>query len=218
MAPALGWEFCWQHQTNLRNGVERAHHRLHIANQWPLSKRVLESTLNACLKQEYANADAFWRAWNRAVAQILPDESLRTPFRRFYSKHDKPLAVLLFRSLRWPKTWHDLPLLRSRPSFVPNCLSEAGDSRPALENLLALMAGVGRTSAVPSALPQLRDALLRAPADLFDDGNSLWDAETICQVAVHEHRAAMLRDVDLRRATLDILDRLVDAGSSLAFR
>lgn len=183
-----------------------------------LCERVLESTLSECLKQDYANADAFWRVWDRAVAKILPDESLRTPSRRFYSRHDKPLAVLLFRSLRWPKTWHDLPLLRSRPNFVANCLAAAGDSRPALEKLLALLAGVGRANAVPSALPQLRDALQRAPADLFDDGNSLWDAETICQVAVHEHREALLRDVNLRRATLDILDRLVDAGSSVAFQ
>lgn len=105
-----------------------------------------------------------------------------------------------------------------RPNFVANSLAAAGGSRPALEHILALMAGVGGANAVPSALPQLRDALRRAPADLFDDGNSLWDAETICQIAIHEHRQALLRDVTLRRATLEILDRLVDAGSSLAFQ
>lgn len=90
-----------------------------------------------------------------------------------------------------------------------------GDSRVGLENLLRLMAGVGRVSAVPSALPQLRDVQGRSPVDLFDDGNSLWHAEIICQVAVHEHREALIRDVNLRRETLDILDRLVDAGSTL---
>lgn len=41
------------------------------------------------------------------------------------------------------------------------------------------------------------------PADLFDDGNSLWHAETICRIAVHEHRDALIRHVTLRKATLD---------------
>lgn len=183
-----------------------------------LSERVLEATLRGCIQQEYANADAFWRVWDRAAAKILPDESLRKRSRRVYSKSEKPLAVLLFQSIQWIKTFHDLPLLRSRPSFVANCLVAAGDSWHALEHLLALMEGVGRATSVPSALGELRDAIAKAPADLFNDGSSLWNAETVCQAAVHEHRQALLRDVTLRQATLDVLDRLVDAGSSLAFQ
>lgn len=183
-----------------------------------LSERVLESTLRGCMNQEYANADAFWRVWDLVAAKVLPDESLRTRSRRLYSKNEKSLAVLLFQSIPWNKNFHDLPLLRNRPRFVANCLVTAGDSWNALEHLLALMAGVGRATAVPSALGQLRDAIAKAPADLFNDGNSLWNAETVCQAAVHEHRQALLRDVTLRQATLEVLDRLVDAGSSLAFQ
>ncbi len=189
-----------------------------IENGPELSERVLESTLRESMEQDYANADAFWRVWDRATSKILPDESLRTCSRRAYSKNEKPLAVLLFQSILWVKTFHDLPLLRSRPRFVADCLSAAGDSWHALEHLLALMAGVGRATAVPSALLQLRDAIAKAPADLFNDGSSLWNAETVCQAAVHEHRQALHRDVTLRQATLDVLDRLVDAGSSLAFQ
>lgn len=183
-----------------------------------VSERVLESTLSGCMTQEYANADAFWRVWDRAAAKVLADKSLRTGSRRVYSKSEKLLAVLLFQSNPWTKTYHDLPLLRNRPLFVANCLVKAGDSWLALEHLLALMAGVGRATAVPSALVQLRDAIRKAPAELFNDGSSLWNAETVCQAAVHEHRQALLRDVTLRQATLEVLDRLVDAGSSLAFQ
>lgn len=189
-----------------------------LENAPELSERVLEATLSTCMNNEFENAEAFWRVWDRATAKILPHSSLRTKTRRSYSRFDKIVRVLLFCSISWPKSWHDLPLLRSRQGFVASCLNTAGDSRLALENLLTLMAGVGRTTGVPSALPQLRDAFGRAPEDLCDNRNCLWQAETICRVAVHEHRDALIRDVILRKATLDILDRLVEAGSSLAFQ
>lgn len=183
-----------------------------------LSERVLDSTLMGSMKQEYANAEAFWRVWDRAAPNVLPDPSIRIRSRHSYSRFDKVLRTLLFCSVPWLSTRYDLPLLQLRPSFIANCLTTAGDSRPALKNLLRLMAGIGRTQAVPSAMPQLRDALRSAPSDLLNDGDCLWDAETICRVAVHGHRAALMRDVTLRRATLDVLDRLVDAGSSMAFQ
>ena len=46
----------------------------------------------------------------------------------------------------------------------------------------------------------------------------LWEAETVCKAAVHDHRQALLRDATLRQATLDVLDRLVNASLSLAFQ
>ncbi|MCD9115136.1 ATP-binding protein [Pseudomonas bijieensis] len=183
-----------------------------------LSERVLESVLSECMKQEFANAQSLWRVWDRATARVFGDDSLRTKSRRLYSRFDKILGTLLLCSTPWPKAWHDLALFRSRPHFISSCLTAVGDSRKGLEHLLQLMAGVGRKSAIPSALPQLRDALDRAPVDLLDDGNSLWHAETICRIAVHDHREILIRDINLRRATLDILDRLVDAGSSLGFQ
>lgn len=183
-----------------------------------LSERVLESVLGECMKREFANAEAFWRVWDRAAAKVFGDESLRIKSRWVYSRYDKVLRTLLLCSVPWPKYWHDLALLKSRPRFIATSLTVVGDSRMGLENLLRLMAGAGRVSGVPSTLPQLRDALGRAPVDFFEEGNNLWDAETICRVAIHDHREALFRDVNLRRATLDILDQLVDAGSSLGFQ
>lgn len=66
-----------------------------------LSERVLESTLMASMKQEYANAEAFWRVWDEAIAIVLADPSLRTRSRRSYSRFDKVLRTLLFCSVPW---------------------------------------------------------------------------------------------------------------------
>jgi len=53
---------------------------------------------------------------------------------------------------------------------------------------------------------------------LFNDFNCQWYVETSCRVAVHDHRQIVLSDVRPRQATLDVLDLLVDAASSLAFQ
>jgi hypothetical protein len=183
-----------------------------------LSERILESVLSELMKREFANASEFWRVWDRVAARVFRDDSLRTTNRNSYSRFDKVLTTLLLCSMPWPKTWYDLELFKSRPHFISNCLTELGDSRAGMEKLLQVMAGVGRVSSVPSALPQLLDALIKSPADLLDDGNSLWNTETICRVAIHEYREALIQDIKLRKAALGILDRLVDAGSSLAFQ
>jgi hypothetical protein len=189
-----------------------------LENAPELSERILESVIGEFMKQEFANSAIFWRVWDRATDKVFGYDSLRTRSRGSYSRFHNVLKTLLLCSTPWPKTWQDMEFFRSRPSFIANCLTSVGDSRAGLEYLLQLMAGIGRVSAVPSALPQLRNALHGAPPDFFDDGNSLWHAETICRVAVHEHRETLIRDVNLRRATLDILDRLVEAGSSLGFQ
>lgn len=183
-----------------------------------LSERVLQSVLSECMKDEFESSAAFWRIWDRATVKVFGSDSLRVTSRRSYSRFEKVLRTLLLCSMPWPRSWHDIALLQSRPHFITSCLTRVGDSRAGLEHLLQLMAGVGRASALPSTIPHLRDAFERAPADVLDDGNSLWHAETICRVAIHEHREALIRDVTLRRATLAILDRMVEAGSSLGFQ
>lgn len=183
-----------------------------------LSSMTLEEALLASDRGGFANADALWRIWDVAMKKVFADDALRKEDRWYSSRHDKNLTVLLFCSVPWNEGVYDLSLLNSRPKFISDALEAVGDTSRGLKYLLRLGAGVGRAMTVPASLPALRDAFGRAPADMLTDSNSLWHAETICRVAVHEHREALLKDVRLRRATLDILDRLVDAGSSLAFQ
>jgi len=183
-----------------------------------LSSMTLEEALLASDRGGFAHADALWRLWDVAMKKVFADDALRKEDRWYSSRHEKNLTVLLFCSVPWKEGIYDFSLLKSRPRFISDALEAVGDTSRGLKYLLRLGAGVGRAKAVPASLPALRDAFSRAPADVLTDFNSLWHAETICRVAVHEHREALLKDVRLRLATLDILDRLVDAGSSLAFQ
>lgn len=189
-----------------------------IDNATELTAELLNSALLESDRQAFVNSSALWRIWDTAMAKVFPQSSLRTKSPSRYSMYADVLRTLLLCSVPWQKNCYDLSLLKSRPRFIADSLLAVGDSRAGLRCLLQISAGIGRMSALPSALPQLRDALERAPADVLDDGNCLWDAETVCRVAVHEHRDALIRDVQLRRAVLDMLDRLVDAGSSLGFQ
>ena len=183
-----------------------------------LSSMTLEEALLEFDRGGFGNSYALWRIWDRAMTKVFADEALRKDDRWYSSKHEKNLSVLLFCSVPWKDGVHDFWLLHSRPRFISDALAVVGDTKRGLKYLLRLGAGVGRANAIPASLPALCDAFDRAPADMLTDSNNLWNAETICREAVHEHREALLKDVRLRRATLDILDRLVDAGSSLAFQ
>jgi hypothetical protein len=46
----------------------------------------------------------------------------------------------------------------------------------------------------------------------------LWKLEIVVRVAIHEHAPTIKRNSPLRAAVLRLLDKMVDAGSSVAFQ
>lgn len=159
----------------------------------------------------------FWQVWDGASGEVLRRPELRSGY---HSSFEKPLRELLFVGDvgdRWKEGVYHLAVFDERPNFVAESLKEAGDTSVGLEACLTLMYGVGRQSSIPSALPALSDAIQSHGPEAFEIRNAEWNAETICRIAVHEHRASLLKSKPLRAATLSILDGLVEAGSSIGF-
>lgn len=152
------------------------------------------------------------------AAACFPETSLRKRSRSYHSYHEELLRVLLFSSIPWRDGAHHLKAFDANPSFASKALTEVGDTYDGFYNCVRMAAGIARNVSVPRVLIAMRDAIARAPADLFNDFDCQWYVETICRVAVHDHRQTVLSDARLRQATLDVLDVLVDAGSSLAFQ
>jgi hypothetical protein len=182
------------------------------------SGAVFEEALIAEDRSGFARTSRFWDVWAVGTVACFPEKSLRKQSRSYHSYHEELLRVLLFSSIPWRDDAHHLKVFDANPSFASKALAEVGDTYDGFYNCVQMVAGIARDVSTPRVLIALRDAITRAPADLFNDFNCQWYVETICRVAVHDHRPIVLSEARLRQATLDVLDLLVDAGSSLAFQ
>lgn len=180
----------------------------------------LREVLEVTAGDQCHSREAFWTVWGGAGEVVFKQKTLLSASGSYRGLVGVLRELLFVGSLgpRWQEGLHHLAFFDERPTYVADCLRQVGDTQAGLQVCLELMYGVGRKSAIPGAIPLLRDAVRAQNTEPFDNPNSQWYAETICRVAVHEHRDALLKSKPLREATLDILNRLIEAGSSIAFQ
>lgn len=205
----------------LRQGKSGEYAVVKFAEKLPLAPEfcadVLGRVLSVLDQRQFHDSAQLWRLWDAAGRIVFSEPSLRVQYPS-RSKFDGPLQQLLFVGTEWRDGIHHIGLFDDRPSYVEDCLPYIGDSARGLAFSLKLMATIARQSAVPKAMSALRDAIAQHSADPFANSNNRWYAETICRVAVHGHREELLKSINLRTATLEILNRLIDSGSSIAFQ
>jgi hypothetical protein len=176
---------------------------------------VLQDVLLAVDAREHKDARRFWAVWDEASSIVFAQRSLRGAHS---SRFERVLRQLLLVGVPWRQGVYHLAILDERPMYVAECLRQVGDTRAGLQGCLDLLTSVARQSSIPSALPALRDAVVKQGAEAFTPRNNQWNAELVCRLAVHQHREELMRNKALREAVLDILTALVDAGSSIGFQ
>jgi hypothetical protein len=179
------------------------------------SAEVLQDVLLAVDGDQYKGARRLWAVWDGAASVAFAAPSLRSG----HAYHlEKVVRQLLFVDVPWNEGLHHLALFEERPTYLTDCLLQVGDTHVGLAGCLEVMTTVARQSSIPSALPALRDAVVKHGASAFTPMNTQWNAELICRVAVHRHREQLMKSKPLREAVLDVLTVLVDAGSSIGFQ
>lgn len=183
--------------------------------------------LEDVLVEQYGAGDGttnFWTLWDIATGICYRQPSIFQDRRWYHSSYEKLLRILLFQSalfqsVPWIPDAHDFAILRRRPNFIRDSIRAIGTSALGFECVVNLLEGVGRGIGIPGALIELQQAL---------DGHTqqnpleieviLWKIETVMRVAIHEHSAAIKKNNPLRAAVLTLLNKMVDAGSSVAFQ
>ena len=183
--------------------------------------------LEDVLIEQYGAGDSatnFWQLWDVATEICYRQSSSILHGRWSRSKHEKLLRTLLFQSalfqsVPWIPDAHDFAILRKRPNFIRDSIQAIGTSTLGFECTVNLLEGVGRGVGVPGALIELQQALDgHTQENPLENEVILWKLETVLRVAIHEHAAAIKKNNPLRVAVLTFLDKMVDAGSSVAFQ
>lgn len=197
---------------------------VNLCEQAPeFASMVLEDVLVA----QYGAGDSvtnFWQLWDVATEICYRQSSIVSYGHWSRSKHEKLLRTLLFQSalfqsVPWIPDAHDFAILHKRPNFIRDSIQAIGTSTLGFECTVNLLEGVGRGVGVPGALIELQQALDgRRQENPLENEVILWKLETVLRVAIHEHAAAIKKNNPLRVAVLKFLDKMVDAGSSVAFQ
>jgi hypothetical protein len=159
----------------------------------------------AYAEDRVGSLDAFWAVW-----RMLSD-SLTEAFDQ--ARDQREVAKVLFLNLRWNETTIEWAPLRGREPAFSATYKSLPSSSAATEAFVSFIKKVG-SALMPATLPLLAEKLSAHTLSV----NTLYHLELILAEFVYAGEPRIRREPELRDATLSVLDIMIDAGSSLAFR
>lgn len=155
---------------------------------------------------------SFWDIW-RAFSRRIVDASWSSGIRTRDSTGSILVDKMLF-NIGWMNDRANLPLLIDREDHVNSFVTNLPATPPVLTSFAHYLYSVGESS-LPGALTVVAERL--QTGDTLDGSAVSYLAATL-QRHVYGRPQSLKTDPVLRKSTLTILDRLVDAGSSAAYR
>ncbi len=154
--------------------------------------------------------DRFWMIWTPIADKVFDQTS--TLWRRA-----DLIKIVLFANAHWKqgiKTWK--PIEENR-KFITNAFSLVGHTEAGFFALTRLLSNIG-SFLLPEAIIDLNDARLRAEVDVLKDQNTRAELEIVLRNTVFLHGSTVRQREKLRVSCIQLLDELVNRGSSLAFQ
>ena len=170
------------------------------------------------LEDKSSSGDRFWTVWKRCAEMAFPNQIIRGSSRRYgYQERHKLIRTLLFAETQWKdglKAW--TPLLQHK-EFIDLAFAQVGDTPTGFEALARLLRTAGQFL-LPQALKDLDDAHARFSSDAKLGEGARYELELLLRDCVLSMgRQIRSREV-LRKAAMNMLDHLVNNGSSMAFQ
>jgi hypothetical protein len=161
--------------------------------------------------------DRFWFLWKLVSGRVLRASWL--PHLDSRNHRAGPLMGEVLLSVGWKDGARDWRALHGHVDELHAFFEALPVSKTALHYYIRFLYCIGEQS-LPAAYVRIADKLRSTddPRVLLDDGEIVFLLESILQRQVYAKPVELKRRDDLRAAILYLLDRLVDAGSSAAFR
>ena len=166
--------------------------------------------------KRFHNETCFWAVW-QAFADRIIDAPWSSRVSSSHSTGMKLVDKMLFRA-GWEEdmqSWHPIVGHEHRINALTTSLPAV---QPVLASFAHYLYKVGKSS-LPDAFVVVAGRLREGnPAELLSGGNTVFYLESLLQRYVYGQPMHLKTDPRLREAVLVILDHLVDAGSSAAYK
>ena len=153
----------------------------------------------------------FWMLWqvvaNAAYEQMSQDPGMK----------QTRLTRALFLEVSWKPETHEWRPLSGQGGQLLDHFQRLPPNDAAFQAFAATVARF-RVEFIPRALPAIAEHLSRLSDRLFLDDTTMSSLESVLGSLIYGGASDVRRTPELRRATLSLLDSLIDAGSSAAFK
>lgn len=162
---------------------------------------------------------AFWSIWKSVSGPVFAHSLLRESSRVWrYDELRKLVRTLLFADVKFKDDVHEWAPVTENKSFFEHAAATVGNTEAGFGALLSLLCSVGRVF-LPDAVTLLAQAFEKSQnRELLDDPNAAFQLEILLRKVCYEHGTNIRQRPALHRATLALLDQLVEHGSHTGFR
>jgi hypothetical protein len=169
--------------------------------------------------EDTAQKDAsFWAIWQTTKVRLTSSPKFHDRVTQKRSGFAELSSVLLLDHIYWKEDAKEWKPLRGHENQIRDFFKLAGTAPPICQSFVRLLDGVG-TFLLPEAVLWLAEQIGKGDSSrMIGDRNSLFSLARILTPLVFSQTETLRRTPALREATLQILDAMVNQGSSAAFR
>lgn len=168
---------------------------------------LIQTIIYAADRQE--SFSRFWELWN-PITEMVFDRSTASWENR------ELIKTVLFGNTYWKEDSKEWQPIVENKEYIYHAFSKVGHTNSGFYALSRLLTNVG-AFLLPGVIIELNDGRLRAETDLLKDENTVKDLEIIFRNIVLRYNSKIRSREKLRIACIQLLDELINRGSSAAF-
>jgi len=170
-------------------------------------------------EDRYNSGSVFWTLWDDTAANLLNVPGRDDLLLREHSGLSRLASVLLFDHIYWKEDARDWKPLHGHESNIAEFFAVVGRFPTVFQSLVRVLDSIANKPLLPNALLSLASHLKTSEAQgLLDDRGTLFHLARILTPIIYARTTDLRKSWNLRGATLTILDAMINAGSSAAFR
>lgn len=163
------------------------------------------------------SGETFWEIWIKIADKVFVKSELAKPNIYGYRVYGKMVRILLFADTYWRKEATEWEPLTNHREFIEDACKRIGHYPIGFLCIAKLFDSVGRVF-LPNGFIWLNEALLKAKdQNVLSETNTIYYMESILQKSIYKEGTAIRSEELLKKSIMNILNALVNEGSSIAF-